>query len=141
MSATVFSAAQFGLADDSTATGLLAASVGFSATSSMAQAPDHIGNTAGFAVYERKKDITVSGVIKTKGTGLVGSIGTLLTLANSTNNTRTRLSESLGVTPVANSGIVVTASDITPTNSDFEGGSLTGVFFPGVAVNSPVTLT
>jgi hypothetical protein len=141
MSATVFSAAQFGLADDSTATGLLAASVGFSATSSMAQAPDHIGNTAGFAVYERKKDITVSGVIKTKGTGLVGSIGTLLTLANSTNNTRTRLSESLGVTPVANSGIVVTASDITPTNSDFESGSLTGVFFPGVAVNSPVTLT
>jgi hypothetical protein len=141
MSATVFSAAQFGLADDSTATGLLAASVGFSATSSMAQAPDHIGNTAGFAVYERKKDITVSGVIKTKGTGLVGSIGTLITLANTTTNTRTRLSESLGVTPVANSGIVVTASDITPTNSDFEGGSLTGVFFPGVAVNSPVTLT
>ena len=141
MSATVFSAAQFGLADDSTATGLLAASVGFSASSSMAQAPDHIGNTAGFAVYERKKDITVSGVIKTKGTGLVGSIGTLITLANTTNNTRTRLSESLGVTPVANSGIVVTASDITPTNSDFEGGSLTGVFFPGVAVNSPVTLT
>jgi hypothetical protein len=141
MSATVFSAAQFGLADDSTATGLLAASVGFSASSSMAQAPDHIGNTAGFAVYERKKDITVSGVIKTKGTGLVGSIGTLITLANTTTNTRTRLAESLGVTPIANSGIVVTGSDITPTNSDFEGGSLTGVFFPGVAVNSPVTLT
>ena len=84
MSATVFSAAQFGLADDSTATGLLAASVGFSASSSMAQAPDHIGNTAGFAVYERKKDITVSGVIKTKGTGLVGSIGTLITLLANT---------------------------------------------------------
>jgi len=141
MAATVFSAAQFGLADDSTATGLLVASMSFSGTSSMAQAPDHIGNTAGFAVFERKKDITASGVIKTKGTGLVGTMGTLVTLANTTTNTRTRLSEGLGVTPIANSGIVITGNDITPTNSDFEGGSLTGVFFPGVAVNSPVTLT
>jgi hypothetical protein len=141
MSATVFSAAQYGLADDSTATGLLAAQCAFNGTSSLAQAPDHIGNTAGFAVFEKKKDVTISGVIKTKGSGLVANIGSVLTLANTTNNTRTRLAEGLGVTPAANSAIVVTGDDITPTNSDFEGGSISGVFFPGVATNAPVVLT
>ena len=139
--ATAFSAAQFGLADDSTATGLLVGSVTYTGNSDTAEAPDHIGCVTGLAVYNMRKDVSCDGIIKTKGSGLAANVGTVLTLANTTSNSRTRLSEDLDLTPDANAAIVVTGSTMTPTATGFEGGGLTGVYHPFVATNAPVSLT
>jgi hypothetical protein len=139
--ATVFSASQWGLADEDTATGLVVASITWNGTSETAELPDHIGNSSGLAVYNPKKDVSGDGVISTKGTGLVGDIGDVLALANATNNTRTRNSEGLGVTPDAAAGVVITGNSISPQQTGFEGGGFTGIYLPGVSTTSPTILT
>lgn len=139
--ATVFSTAQFGTADDSSATGLLVASCAFNGTSDTAEAPDHIGCVVGFAVYNQRKDVTCDGIVKTKGSGLAANIGTVCTFANATSNSRTRLYEDLDVTPAAGAGVIITGANITPTANGFEGGSLTGIYHPFVDAGSTVTLT
>jgi hypothetical protein len=139
--ATVFSASQWGLADEDTATGLVIASITWNGTSETAELPNHIGNSTGLAVYNPKKDVSGDGVITTKGSGLVGNIGDVLALANSTLNTRTRDKEGLGVTPDANAGIVITGNSISPQQTGFEGGGFTGIYLPGVSTSSPTVLT
>lgn len=139
--ATVHGTMQFGLADDSTATGLLVGTCSWSATIEQAFAPNHIGCDVGIALYNAKKTVSVDGIIKTKGTGILGSLGTAITLTNTTNNTRTRNAEGLGETPVANTGIIVTGNTIAPTATGMEGGTIEGIFLPSVATNAPVTLT
>lgn len=139
--ATVYSAAQYGLADESSATGLLVARVNYEGSSDVPEAMDHIGCVVGFAVTNQRKTVSCDGVVKTKGSGLAGDIGTLITLANTTLNTRTRNSEGLSVTPEAGSGIVVTGCTLEPTQSGFETGGLSGVFFPFVSASAPVTLS
>ena len=139
--ATVYSAAQWGAADDVTASGLIIASVTYNGTSELGELPNHIGNTAGFTVYNPKKDVSGDGVVATKGTGLVGNIGAVIALDNSTENTRTRNEEGLGVTPDANAGIVITGNSISPQQTGFEGGGFNGIYNPGVATNAPTVLT
>lgn len=139
--ATVYSAAQWGLEDETTATGIVIASITWSGTSETAELPDTNGNAIGLSVYNPKKDVSGDGVIATKGTGLVGNIGAVLSLDNTTYNSRTRNSEGLGVTPDANAGIVLTGNNIAPAQTGFEAGGFTGVYLPGVATNSPVELT
>jgi nitrogen fixation protein len=141
--ATVYGTAQFGLADDATATGLFVGSVSFDGTSETVMAPDHIGCDVGLAVYNPKKDISVDGIIKTKGTGLVDHIGSVITLANTTNNTRTRLNEGLGdsIASATGASIIITGNSIKPTATGFEEGSMSGVYLPFVAASTVVTLT
>jgi len=139
--ATVYSAAQYGIADSSTATGILVGSVTFTGASDLAEAPDHIGCTVGMAVYNPRKDVSADGIIKTKATGLVGSIGTVLTLAEAANNSRSKLSEGLDVTPTAGAALVITGNTISPTATGFEGGGITGSYFPFVSTSAPETLT
>lgn len=139
--ATVYSTAQYGLADDSSATGLYAASVTFTANSDTAEALDHIGCVVGLSVYNCRKDVSISGVVKTKGGGLVTEVASVVALANTTSNSRTRLSEDLGVTPDANASIVVTGGSLDPKQNGFEEGSISGVYHPFLATNSPATLS
>jgi hypothetical protein len=139
--ATVFSGAQFGLADDVTATGLYVASITWSGTSETAELPDHIGCAVGLSVYNPKKDVSCDGVIAAKATGLGDNIGSIITLANTSTNTRTRNSEGLGVTPNGGAAIIITGNTISPTQNGFEGGGISGVYLPFVSTSSPVTLT
>ena len=139
--ATVFSAAQFGIADVSTATGLLAGSVTFTGQSDTAEAPDHIGCVVGLAVYNQRKEVSVDGIVKTKGTGIAANIGTVCSIAEATNNSRTKLAEDLDVTPDANAAVIITGTTLTPQSTGFEGGGVSGVYHPFVATNSPATLT
>jgi hypothetical protein len=139
--ATVFSGAQFALADDVSATGLYVGSITWSGTSETAELPDHLGGAVGFSVYNPKKDVTCDGVIAAKASGLSDSIGSVITLANTTHGSRTRNSEGLGVTPGANAAIVITGNTISPTATGFEGGGITGIYLPFVATNSPTVLT
>lgn len=139
--ATVFSAAQYGLADCSTATGLLVGTITFTGTSDTAESPDHIGCVVGLAVYNQRKDVSIDGIVKTKGSGLAANVGTVLTIAEATNNSRTKLSEDLDVTADANAAVIVTGTTLTPTQTGFEGGGITGVYHPFLATNSPASLT
>lgn len=138
--ATVYAAAQWGLANEETATGIVVSSITWNGTSETAELPNHIGNTRSLVVYNPKKDVSGEGVIATKGTGLVGNIGAVLVLANTTLNTRTRNSEGLGLTPIAGAGVVITGNSITPAQTGFEGGGFTGIFLPGVSTSTPVVL-
>lgn len=139
--ATVYAAAQFGLSSETSASGLVVGSITWSGSVETAELPDHIGCAAGFASWNAKKDVSGDGVIATKGTGLVGNLGAVVTLANTTTNSRLRNSEGLGVTPDANAGIILTANTISPAQTGFEGGGFTGIYLPFVATNSPVTLS
>ena len=65
----------------------------------------------------------------------------MLALSNTTNNTRTRNSEGLGVTADANAAIIITGNTITPSQTGFEAGGFAGIYLPYVATNSPVTLS
>ena len=139
--ATVFSSSQYGLVTDVTATGLYLGSLTYSSTSDLATVPNHIGCDVGFAIYNAKKEVSIDGVIAAKGTAMPADIGEVVTLANSTNNTRTRQSENLGETPVAGAAIVVTGSTLTLSNTGFEQGSITAIYYPSVSTSAPVTLT
>lgn len=139
--ATVYSTAQYGLADESAASGLYAGTATFTATSEQATAPDHIGCDVGFAVYNQKKDVTLDGIVATKGTGLIGSVGATITLLNTTKNSRTRLTEFFTGTPATGAAIIITGGETSGTATGFETGSLTGIYNMFVAAGSPVTLT
>lgn len=139
--ATVYAGAQFGLGTETSATGLVIGSITWTGSSETAELPDHIGCASGFAVWNAKKEVAGDGVIAAKGTGLVGNIGAVLVLANTTKSTRTRNSEGLPGTADSNAGIIITGNTISPTATGFEGGGFTGIYLPFVATNSPVTAT
>jgi len=139
--ATVYSGSQLGLADETAATGLYVGSMTWTGASEQAKVPNHIGCTVGFAVYDANKTVSCDGVIAAKGTGLVDAIGSAITLANSTNNARTRNSEGLGDTPAGGSGLIVIGNTISPTATGFEGGGMEMVYFPSVSTAAPYTLT
>jgi hypothetical protein len=139
--ATVYATAQFGCASDSTASGLFAGTVTWNHTSEQALAPNHIGCDVGFSVYNAKKDVTIDGIVAVKATGLVGNIGSVIVLANSTASTRSRNSENLGVSAVASAGLIIVGGNISTTATGFETGSTNAVFIPGVVTTSPTVLT
>lgn len=139
--ATVYGASQFGLASETTATGLLVASITWTGSSEQALAPNHIGCDVGVAVFNAKKTVTADGIIAAKGTGLVDAIGSTITLANTTHGSRTRNSEGTGETPDANASLIVIGNSISPTATGFEGGSMEMIYLPSVATNAPVTLS
>jgi hypothetical protein len=139
--ATVYGTAQFGTADETSASGLYTGTVTFNGTSEQSFAPNHIGCDVAFSVYNAKKDVSLDGIVAVKATGIVGNIGSVISLANSTNNTRTRQSANLGDTPVANAGLVIIGNSVAPTNNGFETGNVSAIFIPSVATNAPTSLT
>jgi len=141
MQATVYGTAQFGTASDTTATGLFAGTVTFNLTSEQAMAPNHIGCDVAFSIYNGKKDASIDGIVAVKGTGVVGELGAVLTLANASSNGRNRLTETLDATPVAGAALVITGGSISPSNTGFETGSLSAIYIPGVSTSSSTVLT
>jgi hypothetical protein len=141
MAARNFSLAQYGAINDQTATGIYIGSIAYAYAVNKVDLKDHTDSTVGFSLADDKTDVTISGAIVAKTTGLVPAIGGVLTLANSTANTLTLNSKGLFTTPVANAGVVVTGATMTRTNSDFESGDITAVFHPGVTTNAPVSVS
>jgi hypothetical protein len=139
--ATVYATSQFGLAADVTATGLFVGTVSFSNSSETATAPNHIGCDVGIAIYNAKKDVSVDGIVAAKGTNLVANIGSTITLANSSYNTRTRLAEQISGSPASGAAIIITGGETSGTATGFETGSLTGIYSPFVAAGTAVVLT
>ena len=141
MAARNFSLAQYGAINDQTATGIFIGSIAYAYAANKVDLKDHTDSTVGFSLADDKTDVTISGAIVAKTTGLVPAIGGVLTLANSAANSLTLNSKGLFTTPVANAGVVVTGATMTRTNSDFESGDITAVFHPGVTTNAPVSVS
>lgn len=140
MAATVFGAARYGVVDDSTATGLLVGNISYSYTSEQAFAKDHIGCDVGMSIYNDSTEISISGVVKTKGTGLVPDIAAALSLANSSADTLALDSKNLFTSP-SGAGVIVTGANLNRVNSEFENGEVTAVYKPLVSVSGPTVLT
>ena len=141
MAARNFSLAQYGAINDQTATGIYIGSIAYAYAANKVDLKDHTDSTVGFSLADDKTDVTISGAIVAKTTGLVPALGGVLTLANSAANSLTLNSKGLFTTPVANAGVVVTGATMTRTNSDFESGDITAVFHPGVTTNAPVSVS
>ena len=140
MSATVYAAARYGVVDDDTATGLHLASFSTNSEVDEAFALNHGGSTIGYSMYNDRATVECSGVVAVKATGLALNVSSVLTLANTTADSLNTSSANLFTTPVANVGLLVKSTSLTRTNTGFEEGNISCVFFPLIATNSPSTL-
>jgi hypothetical protein len=119
---------------------LLVGNISYSYTSEQAFAKDHIGCDVGMSIYNDSTEISISGVVKTKGTGLVPDIAAALSLANSSADTLGLDSKNLFTSP-SGAGVIVTGANLNRVNSEFENGEVTAVYKPLVSVSGPTVLT
>jgi hypothetical protein len=141
MAATVFGAGRYGIVNDSSATGLSLASFTTNYSADIAFGKDHIGCDAMMSIYNDSSEVSCSGVVAVKATGLVPDLAAVLTLANSSADTLATNSKNLFSTNNANAALIVTGASLTRANSDFETGEVSGIFKPLIPTNSPTVLT
>ena len=141
MAARNFSAAHYGATDDSSATGLYIGEISYGYKADKNDLKNHIGTTVGFTLADDSVDIKFSGAVVTKTAGMTPALASVLTLANTTANSLTLTTKGIFTTPVANAGIVVVGANLKRANSEFETGDCDAIYHPGVATNSPVSLT
>jgi hypothetical protein len=140
MSATTFGTPKFGIASEESTTNLFTANIGFAANGETAVAPNHLGQDQAMAIFNESIDVTLDGVIKTKGAGMSVGIADVVALANFTADSLNIGLDLLKVTPVTNASTIITGGTISRTNNGFETGDLTGVYKPGIdstAVSNP----
>jgi hypothetical protein len=141
MAATVHGASRFGITDDSSTTGLLLGDLSYDYSVEITYAMNHIGNKVSMALLNDMTEVTASGVVAVKGTGMTIDLGSALTLANTTADTLNLNSQNLFSTAVANAGMVVSGASLKRTNSDFETGEIKAIFNPLIATSSPSTVS
>lgn len=136
MSATVYAAAQYGVIDDDTASGLHLASFSTNSEVDEAMALNHGGSVIGYSMYNDRATVDCNGVVAVKATGLALNLASVLTLANVTANSLNTLTANLFTTSTGNAGLLVKSVNLSRTNTGFEEGSIGGVYFPLIATNS-----
>lgn len=141
MAATVHGSARFGCTADASATGLVLDSFATAYSVQIVYAKNHIGNDVGAAFFNDSSEVTCSGVVAVKGTGIVPLLGAALTLANASADGLYSNYRTLFSTPVAGSGLMVSSATLKRTNADFETGEITGIYKPFIATNAPSTVT
>jgi len=139
MSATVFGTAKFGITSEAPSTGLFIATINFAGVGEIAFAPNHVGQDVGMAISNEAIDITLNGVITTKGAGMVVGIADTIVLANATADSSTIYTDIVKTTPVTNAGVIITGATMGRTNNGFETGDLTGVYKPGIDTTAVYT--
>jgi hypothetical protein len=141
MAATVHGASRFGITDDSTATGLLLGDLSYDYSVEITYAMNHVGNKVSMALLNDMTEVTASGVVAVKGTGMIVNLGDALTLVNATTDGLNLNSQNLISTPVANAGTVISGASLKRVNADFENGEVKAIFNPLIATNSPSTVS
>ena len=136
MSATVHGAARFGVTDDSTATGLLVGQMITTYTADTAFMKNHIGCDVGMSLYNDSSEVSCSGVVAVKATGLIPDLASAISLLNSSADTLATNSKNLFTTPVANAGLIVTGATLTRSGSEFETGDVSTMYKPLIAANA-----
>jgi len=141
MSARNFSLAQYGAADDSSATGLYIGKISYGYKADKVDLKNHISSTVGFTLSDDMVDVKYSGAVITKTAGMTGALGSVLVLANTAANSLTLTTKGIFSTPVANAGIVIIGATLERASSEFETGDVDAVYHPGVTTNAPVSLS
>ena len=135
MSATVFGTARFGAIDDTAVTDLHIASLSYTYSSEQARGKNHQGESVALAIFEESAEVSASGVVADKTTGMAVAIADVLTLANESDGSLSLNDQNLSVTPTGTAGTVVTGGSLERSNSDFETGSLTLLYLPFVPLS------
>ena len=86
-------------------------------------------------------EVSCSGVVAVKATGLTVDLGDAITLANSTVDSLAPLSQNLMATPISGAGTVITGASLKRMNGDFETGDIKCIYNPQISVAAPVTVT
>lgn len=141
MGATVHSQSRHGLADESAATGLTVASMSTKYAVETTFVKNHIGCNVGFSLFNDTSEVTCSGVVAVKATGIVPDLAAAITLANASVDSLSTNSKNLFSTPVGGAGLIVTGATLNRVNNDFENGDLTSMYNPLVSLSSPTVLT
>ena len=141
MAATVFGTPRYGLADDTSATGLFLSNRSADYSTQQAEALNHTGSKVARAFYDDGAEFSVDGVVETKATGFVADLASVISLANSSADSLDLLGQNMFSTPDANDGLILSDMNLTRTNNGFETGSMSLVYSPLVATNSPSTVS
>lgn len=141
MSATVYGTARYGTVNDATATGLHLANFSTSSEVEEAMAKNHIGCDVALALYNDGATVDCDGVVTTKTAGVALNLASVLSLSNVTADSLNTTTANLFTTPVANAGLLVKSVNLTRGNSAFEEGSISSLYKPLIATNSPTVLT
>lgn len=141
MGARNFSLAQYGAADDATATGLYIGDITYDYKADKIDLKNHIGSTVGFTLADDQTGVKVSGAVVSKTAGMTPAIASVIALANTTANSLVLTSKGVFSTPVAGAGIVVIGASLKRANSEFETGDLDAVYHPGVTSTGAVSIS
>ena len=141
MSAKNFSLAKYGLPDDSSATGLFVAEIGYDFKSEKSDIRNHVNQVVGFTLADESIAIKCSGVVTTKTAGITPNIAGVITYANTSAHSLDLKTSNTFATPVANAGVIVLGMSLKRVNSEHETGDIDSIFHPGVTSNAPVDVT
>lgn len=132
---TVYGTSRFGVVDDTSATDLHVASLSYSYSTEQARGKNSTGFSVALAFFEDATEVTASGVVAVKTTGMVFSLGDAMVLANESADSLSLNDYPMMSTPVGSAGTVVTGGSIERSNGDFETGSLNLLYLPLVALS------
>jgi hypothetical protein len=130
MAATVFGTARFGVLKELTATGLMVGNMTTTYSAEMVTAKNHLGCDASLALFNDGSEVTCSGVVAVKATGLVPDLASAITLANSAADGLATNSKNLFTGLESGAGLIVTGATLTRANAEFETGEVTSVLKP-----------
>ena len=130
MAATVFGTARFGVIKEVSATGLLVGNLTTTYTAEMAYGKNHLGCDANLSIFNDSSEVSCSGVVATKATGLVPDLASAITLANSAADSLATNSKNLFTGLESGAGLIVTGATLTRANAEFETGEVTSVLKP-----------
>jgi hypothetical protein len=137
MSATVFGTSRFGVTDDVTATNLHIASLTYTYATEQVRGKNSGGESVALAIYDPSTEVSASGIVAVKATGLAIDLADVIVLANESADSLSLNDQNMpdGVTAVGSAGTVVTGGSLERSNSDFETGSLTLLYLPLVPLS------
>lgn len=130
MAATVFGTARFGVIKEVSATGLLVGNLTTTYTAEMAYGKNHLGCDANLSIFNDSSEVTCSGVVAVKTSGLTPDLASAITLANSGADTLGTNSKNLFTGLESGSGLIVTGATLTRANAEFETGEVTSILKP-----------
>lgn len=130
MAATVFGTARYGVVSDVTATGLAVGSKTTNYTAELAYGKNHLGCDANLSIYNDSSEVTCSGVVAVKTTGLVPDLAAAITLLDSAADSLNTNSKSLFTSLASGAGLIVTGASLTRANTDFETGEINSILKP-----------
>jgi len=140
MAATVFGTARFGVLKELTATGLMVGNMTTTYSAEMVTAKNHLGCDASLALFNDASEVTCSGVVAVKATGLVPDLASAITLANSAADSLATNSKNLFTGLESGAGLIVTGASLTRANAEFETGEVTSVLKPLISTSGTAIL-